>query len=240
MNSVYDDHYTNQRIIKRSDVFNMISGAIDKEANVEEAKEKTMPAAVDEFIDDRSFHFYDGDGVFDDDYVMHVCDVKEMVYHYFRSKKCAKQLSANDFVAAININIDNLITSMEEHKDPADPLIKASLEFTKRFIEEFVKTAVVETVDTEKEFDITSADAKLSDTADMMCSEDYKERFKAEFYQLAIRYRSLMKLLNKWDNGEELGFNPTCPRSTYDLQVRAMNDYLSILEVRARMEGIEL
>jgi hypothetical protein len=46
-------------------------------------------------------------------------------------------------------------------------------------------------------------------------------------------------MLNKWDRGE-LTFNPTCPRSTYTLQLRAMRDYMAILEMRATMEGIEL
>ena len=31
----------------------------------------------------------------------------------------------------------------------------------------------------------------LKDTAEMMSSADYKERFKAEYYQTAIRYNRL-------------------------------------------------
>ena len=46
-------------------------------------------------------------------------------------------------------------------------------------------------------------------------------------------------MLEKWDNGT-LEFNPTCPRSTYNIQVKAMTDYIAILEARAVMEGIEL
>lgn len=79
----------------------------------------------------------------------------------------------------------------------------------------------------------------LNDTIEMMQSSDYKERFKAEYYQLKIRICKLDNMLNAWYRGE-LTFEPTCPRSTYDLQIRAMRDYKAILEMRAVMEGVEL
>lgn len=79
----------------------------------------------------------------------------------------------------------------------------------------------------------------LKETSAMMQSPDYKERFKAEYYQNVIRYRKLKAMLEKWDNGE-LNFSPTCPRSTYNMQIRAMTDYIAVLEARAVMEGIEL
>lgn len=80
---------------------------------------------------------------------------------------------------------------------------------------------------------------ELKDTVQMMQSEDYKERFKAEYFQNVIRYQKLKGMLQKWDNGE-LNFNPTCPRSTYNMQIKAMTDYIAVLEARAVMEGIEL
>ncbi len=80
---------------------------------------------------------------------------------------------------------------------------------------------------------------ELKETVEMMNSADYKERFKAEYQQVVIRYRKLASMLEKWDNGE-LNFTPTCPRSTYNMQVRAMTDYIAVLEARAVMEGVEL
>lgn len=80
---------------------------------------------------------------------------------------------------------------------------------------------------------------ELKDTAGMMNSADYKERFKAEYYQVVIRYQKLKAMLQKCDNGE-LNFNPTCPRSTYNMQIEAMTDYIAVLEARAVMEGVEL
>ena len=80
---------------------------------------------------------------------------------------------------------------------------------------------------------------ELKDTVEMMNSEDYKERFKAEYYQTKLRYGKLKYMLERWDN-KLLNFVPTCPRSTYDMQIRAMSDYIAVLEARAVMEGITL
>ena len=79
----------------------------------------------------------------------------------------------------------------------------------------------------------------LEDTTSMMVSKDYKERFKAEYYQLVTRYRGLKAMLDKWDNNT-LEFEPTCPRSTYNMQIKAMTDYIAVLEARAVMEDIVL
>lgn len=80
---------------------------------------------------------------------------------------------------------------------------------------------------------------ELIDTNEMMISDDYKERFRAEYYQVVIRYKKLQAMLDKWDNGN-LKFEPTCPRSTYNLQIKAMTDYIAVLEARAVMENVEL
>jgi hypothetical protein len=79
----------------------------------------------------------------------------------------------------------------------------------------------------------------LADTAGLMASKDYKERFKAEVYQLANRRDGLDRMLMKWDNGT-LDFKPTCPREIYNKQIAAMNAYLNVLAERARLEGVEL
>ena len=80
---------------------------------------------------------------------------------------------------------------------------------------------------------------ELKDTVEMMNSEDYKLRFKAEYAQVVIRYKKLKAMLEKWDNGE-LNFIPTCPRSTYNMQIKAMTDYIAVLEARAVMENVIL
>ena len=50
---------------------------------------------------------------------------------------------------------------------------------------------------------------QLKDTIEMMNSEDYKERFNAEFYQVLIRLDSLASMLIKWGNNT-LDFDPKC------------------------------
>ena len=79
----------------------------------------------------------------------------------------------------------------------------------------------------------------LKDTVELMNSPDYRDRFVAEYKQLVIRYKGLRNMLEKWDN-DELDFKPTCPRSTYNMQIKAMEDYIAVLEARAVMEGIVL
>lgn len=82
-------------------------------------------------------------------------------------------------------------------------------------------------------------DKPLIDTVFLMKSDDYKDRFIAEYQQLVIRYNGLKKMLENWDKSE-LPFVPTCPRSTYNMQIRAMSDYIAVLEARAVMENISL
>lgn len=79
----------------------------------------------------------------------------------------------------------------------------------------------------------------LKDTIEMMQSSDYKERFKAEYYQLKIRLEKLMNMIVKWDN-EELPFTPSVNRSVYTEQVYLMNEYLRVLRKRAIEENIKL
>ena len=80
---------------------------------------------------------------------------------------------------------------------------------------------------------------ELKDTVAGMTSADYKERFKAEYYQLKIRYDKLHNMCEKWDK-DELDFTPTCSRFTYLRQLNAMSFYMKILEERAKTENIEL
>lgn len=80
---------------------------------------------------------------------------------------------------------------------------------------------------------------ELKDTAALMCSDDYKDRFKAEYLQLKIRRDKLSAMLVKWAAGK-LGFTPTCSRGLYMVQLYTMDGYLDILRDRAKLEGVEL
>ena len=79
----------------------------------------------------------------------------------------------------------------------------------------------------------------LKETVSMMESADYKERFKAEYYQLSLRLYSLTSMLYKWKNNM-LDFEPKCSKETLENQVIFMQGYMNILRLRAELEEIDL
>ena len=80
---------------------------------------------------------------------------------------------------------------------------------------------------------------ELVQTINLMNSEDYKERFKAEYYQTKIRYDKLHKMIIKYE-ANTLGFVPDTPVHLLEEQAKFMGNYLKILEIRAEIEKIEL
>lgn len=80
---------------------------------------------------------------------------------------------------------------------------------------------------------------ELKDTVEMMNSDDYKERFKAEYLQTKIRYDKLHAMTVKYEAGT-LPFTPTCSLDLLKEQKSLMGQYLNKLEIRAEIEGIEL
>ena len=80
---------------------------------------------------------------------------------------------------------------------------------------------------------------KLKDTIEMMTSEDFKERFKAEYYQLSLRLYDLTSMLIKWENNM-LDFESKCSKETLENQFIFMQGYIGILRLRAEIEEIDL
>lgn len=80
---------------------------------------------------------------------------------------------------------------------------------------------------------------ELKDTVELMNSEDYKDRFKAEYYQTKIRYEKLHKMIIKYE-ADTLDFEPATPLCILRNQKRAMGEYLHDLEVRAEIGKIKL
>ena len=79
----------------------------------------------------------------------------------------------------------------------------------------------------------------LDDTIILMSSSDYKDRFKAEYWQTKIRYEKLHQMLIKYE-GKTLDFTPTCSIELLKRQCSHMGQYLFDLEVRAEIENIDL
>ena len=80
---------------------------------------------------------------------------------------------------------------------------------------------------------------ELIDTVDLMTSDDYKDRFMAEYYQVKIRYQKLKSILDKYEEGT-LEFEPSCSISLLMIQRDIMEDYLNVLQDRAIVENIEI
>lgn len=79
----------------------------------------------------------------------------------------------------------------------------------------------------------------LKDTVDLMNSDDFKDRFRAEYYQTKIRYDKLHAMVVKYEAGT-LSFTPSCSLELLKHQAYMMSQYLYDLEVRAEIEKVEL
>ena len=80
---------------------------------------------------------------------------------------------------------------------------------------------------------------KLKDTIVLMNSSEYKDRFKAEYFQLKNRIDGLTVMLQKYKAGT-LPFIPTCPYELLNTQLSCMSMYALNLETRAHLEEIDL
>ena len=80
---------------------------------------------------------------------------------------------------------------------------------------------------------------ELSETVELMLSKDYKERFKAEYWQTAIRYTKLLVMTIRYDL-DLLDFVPTCTIDLLKEQLLNMERYLTVLRKRAEIENIDL
>ena len=77
---------------------------------------------------------------------------------------------------------------------------------------------------------------KLENTVEMMMSDDFKERFMAEFWQLVIRRDELQSMLVR----QEGSLASATPRSLLEKQLDVMREYIMVLQARAAIEGILL
>lgn len=80
---------------------------------------------------------------------------------------------------------------------------------------------------------------ELEETVKGMNSLDWKERFKAEYWQVKIRWRKLHRMLVKCEAGT-LDFELNCSLELLKKQAFHMGSYIYILEVRAEIENIDL
>lgn len=79
----------------------------------------------------------------------------------------------------------------------------------------------------------------LNETIGMMCIGDFKDRIRAEYWQLKIRCEKLEEMCRKYAAGE-LDFKPNCGLELLRKQLGYMQNYLACLELRAEIESIDL
>lgn len=80
---------------------------------------------------------------------------------------------------------------------------------------------------------------ELKETIEMMTSFDFKDRTRAEYYQLKIRHEGLTRMLKGYREGT-LDFTPNCSYDLLHTQLVYMECYMNVLEERAKIENIEL
>ncbi len=80
---------------------------------------------------------------------------------------------------------------------------------------------------------------ELRDTVELMTSDDYKERFRAEYWQLRTRKEKLEHMIGAMDKGT-LDFTPMCPYTLMRQQHKAMEAYFRVLLDRSTAERIDL
>lgn len=66
---------------------------------------------------------------------------------------------------------------------------------------------------------------------------DWQQRFVIEYKELLTKTIKLGNMLDNWDS---LNFTPKCSKSLLSAQYNTMRAYLSILEERAVIEGVNL
>ncbi len=80
---------------------------------------------------------------------------------------------------------------------------------------------------------------ELEHTVELMLSEDYRDRLKAEYWQALIRHRKLKNMLRKYEEGT-LPFTPDCSIELLRTQKGILAAYVHILRERAHIENIDL
>lgn len=79
----------------------------------------------------------------------------------------------------------------------------------------------------------------LQDTVSEMVSGDWASRFHAEYQQLKIRVEGLQNMICDLVNGT-LTFEPNTQIEILMKQLNVMEQYMTLLEVRAAIENINI
>lgn len=139
---------------------------------------------------------------------------------------------------AVDTIYDSIHGKIEEaHEDDADEpeyirIMEALNGMLCKAVAESEKDENTKDVKEDKDLDISKYSALTTDP-------DFKMRLRAEYHEVRIRLTKLLQMLDKWKKGE-LNFTPKCSRALLTEQAKFMERYMSILRIRARIEGVDL
>lgn len=172
----------------------------------------------------------------DDEFDMDACDEEEPeVSHKLPFRDVVKE-AVDTICDGIKGNTEKANEDEEDDAGDEPEFITAALtalnEMLRKAVAESEKDENTKDVKEDKSLDISKYSALTTDP-------DFKVRLRAEYHEVRIRLIKLLQMLDKWKKGE-LNFTPKCSRALLTDQVKIMERYLSILEVRAGIEGVEL
>lgn len=153
----------------------------------------------------------------------------------YKEKNMAKYLFKSNIFARLSE-----IVEADSEKEVMDKIRnRKSFEINQEVLNLYPSSIEIRKIKEKKE----KNNMELKETVELMNSEDYKERFVAEYHQVKIRYEKLKNFCNKIEVETMLGKEVTkhdCPLELLREQQKYMGLYLSVLEKRALIENIVL
>lgn len=169
----------------------------------------------------------------DDEFDMDACDEEEPeVSHKLPFRDVVKE-AVDTICDGIKGNTEKDHEDNEDDADDGTEFIATALTALNGMLRKAVaESEKDENVKEDKDLDISKYSALTTDP-------DFKVRFRAEYHEVRIRLTKLLQMLDKWKKGE-LNFTPKCSRALLTEQAKFMERYMSILRIRAQIEGVNL
>lgn len=174
----------------------------------------------------------------DDEFDMDACDEEEPeVSHKLPFRDVVKE--------AVDTICDDIKGNLEEVREDEEDDTTADEQEYLLHVVTAVKEMLRNRAAAESEKDENTKDVKedkdldISKYSALTTDPDFKVRLRAEYHEVRIRLTKLLQMLDKWKKGE-LNFTPKCSRALLTEQAKFMERYMSILRIRARIEGVDL
>lgn len=134
---------------------------------------------------------------------------------------------------------DNLEEVREDEEDDTTADEQEYLLHVVTAVKEMLRNRAAAESEKDEKVSKEDKDLDISKYSALTTDPDFKVRLRAEYHELRIRLTKLLQMLDKWKKGE-LNFTPKCSRALLAEQAKFMERYMSILRIRARIEGVDL